>query len=230
MDSTLILADLRAQFGAKKTVLYADELAEALGKSVEAIYSLTARDGLPVPILVVGGRPAASIYAVAEWLSGNAVKAKKSRPESSKTVSIPEPKRKRASLGKYLLGLQVQQAFLSELHAAIESNLLGGGDTQFSGLGDDENDTTFDDFVEPFLVSADGTVICHARPEVHSTVVANQLSPPSSKVQWMTWDKALSKVWQNEETRLQWLTKSEAAYPGLREAVEANRVDILSKI
>lgn len=40
MDATLILADLREQFGAKKAVLYVDELAEALGKSTDAVRSL----------------------------------------------------------------------------------------------------------------------------------------------------------------------------------------------
>jgi hypothetical protein len=229
MDPTLILADLREQFGAKKTVLYADELAEALGKTVDAIYSLTARDGLPVPILVVGGRPAASIYAVADWLAGNAVKAKKSKPAPSTAVSIPEPKRKRASLGKYLLALQVQQAFLAELHAEIQSSLLNAGEASFCGFGDDENDLTFDDFVEPFFVDSEGLVVSHSRDE-DVAATANQRQPPSARVQWMTWDIALAKVWQDEESRLNWLTKSEPAFPGLREAVEAHRTAILSKI
>lgn len=229
MDSTLILADLREQFGAKKTVLYADELAEALGKSVDAIYSLTARDGLPVPILVVGGRPAASIYAVADWLSGKAVKAKKSKVASSTSVSIPEPKRKRASLGKYLLALQVQQGFLAELHAAIQSNLLSSGEAQFSGFGGDENDTTFDDYVEPFFVDSDGLVISHARDEEMATIISRS-TPPSATVQWMTWDHALAKVWHDEESRLTWLTESEPSFPGLRDAVKAHRDAILNKI
>ena len=229
MDSTLILADLREQFGAKKTVLYADELAEALGKSVDAIYSLTARDGLPVPILVVGGRPAASIYAVADWLSGNAVRAKKSKVASSTSVSIPEPKRKRASLGKYLLALQVQQGFLAELHAAIQSNLLSSDEAQLSGLGGDEIDTTLDDFIEPFFVDFDGLVISHARDADKATTISPSTSPPTT-VQWMTWDNALAKVWQDEESRLNWITKSEPAFPGLREAVEAHRNAILKKI
>ncbi len=229
MDPTLILADLREQFGAKKTVLYADELAEALGKTVDAIYSLTARDGLPVPILVVGGRPAASIYAVADWLAGNAVKAKKSKAAQSTAVSIPEPKRKRASLGKYLLALQVQQGFLAELHAAIQSNLLSAGEAQFSGFGGDENETTFDDYVEPFFVDSDGSVVSHARDEDKATNVSQSM-PPSATVQWMTWDNALAKVWQDEESRLTWLAKSEPAFPGLREAVKARRDAILNKI
>ncbi len=229
MDSTLILADLREQFGAKKTVLYADELADALGKSVDAIYSLTARDGLPVPILVVGGRPAASIYAVAEWLAGNAVKAKKSKQVTSPATSIPEPKRKRASLGKYLLALQVQQGFLAELHAAIQTNLQNAGEAPFGGFGGDENDTTFDDYIEPFFVDSDGLVISHARDDDKATNVS-PAPPPSATVQWMTWDNALAKVWKDEDTRLNWLTKSEPKFPGLREAVEAHRNAILNKI
>ncbi len=229
VDSTLILADLREQFGAKKTVLYADELADALGKTVDAIYSLTARDGLPVPILVVGGRPAASIYAVADWLAGNSVKAKKCKPTPSSASSVPEPKRKRPSLGKYLLALQVQQGFLAELHAAIQSNLASVGDAPFIGFGDDENDTTFDDYVEPFFLDTDGLVISHARDEENATIVSRS-TPPSATVQWMTWDNALAKVWQNEESRLTWLANSEPAFPGLRDAVKAHRDAILNKI
>ena len=187
VDSTLILADLREQFGAKKTVLYADEFADALGKTVDAIYSLTARDGLPVSILVVGGRAAASIYAVADWLAGNSVKAKKSKPPPSSAVSIPEPKRKRASLGKYLLALQVQQGFLAELHSAIQSNLGSVGDAPFTGFCDDENDTTFDDYVEAFFVDSDGLVISRARDEENATIVSRS-TPPSATIQWMTWD------------------------------------------
>jgi hypothetical protein len=46
----------------------------------------------------------------------------------------------------------------------------------------------------------------------------------------MTWDNALAKVWQDEESRLTWLAKSETAFPGLREAVKAHRDAILNKI
>jgi hypothetical protein len=46
----------------------------------------------------------------------------------------------------------------------------------------------------------------------------------------MTWDNALAKVWHDEESRLNWLTKSEPTFPGIREAVEAHRNAILDKI
>ena len=138
-------------------------------------------------VLVVGGRAAASIYAVADWLAGNSVKAKKSKPPPSSAVSIPEPKRKRASLGKYLLALQVQQGFLAELHSAIQSNLGSVGEAPFTGFGDDENDTTFDDYVEAFFVDSDGLVISRARDEENATIVSRS-TPPSATIQWMTWD------------------------------------------
>ena len=53
MDSPLILADLREQFGAKKAVLYAEELAIALHRTTDAIYTLKSRGTLPVPCVVV---------------------------------------------------------------------------------------------------------------------------------------------------------------------------------
>jgi hypothetical protein len=148
---------------------------------------------------------------------------------TSPAASIPEPKRKRASLGKYLLALQVQQGFLAELHAEIQTNLQNAGEAQFSGFGGDENDTTFDDYIEPFFVDSDGLVISHARDEDKSTS-ASSSTPPSAKVQWMTWDNALAKVWIDEESRLNWLTKSEPKFPDLREVVEAHRNAILNKI
>lgn len=69
MDSSLILADLRKQFGAKKAVLYAEELAIALHRTANAIYALKSRGTLPVPCIKVGGRLAVSIYDVADWLA-----------------------------------------------------------------------------------------------------------------------------------------------------------------
>ena len=49
MDSSLILADLREQFGAKKAVLYVEELAIVLGRTVDALYTLNSRNTLPIP-------------------------------------------------------------------------------------------------------------------------------------------------------------------------------------
>jgi hypothetical protein len=124
MDVSIILADLRAQFGAKKAVLYADELAEALGKTTDAVRSLTARDGFPVPILVVGGRPAASIYAVADWLAGNAVKATGStKGRNKQDVSVPAPKRSKTDMANFLVHAQAQLSFLGELGVAIQRQI-----------------------------------------------------------------------------------------------------------
>ena len=124
MDTSLILKDLRTQFP-KQSVLYSDDIAALLGKSVAAADALKGRGGFPLPILEVGGRPAVSIYAVADWLAGGAIP--KSRAEQSKAPAPQTPKRRRESLGKYLLGLQVQRDFLGALTANIERLIIDPG-------------------------------------------------------------------------------------------------------
>ena len=61
MDSATILADLRQQFGNKRGVLYAEDLAEIFGRSEQALANLRHRGGFPLSIKPVGGRPTVSI-------------------------------------------------------------------------------------------------------------------------------------------------------------------------
>lgn len=121
MDAQTILADLREQFGRKK-VLYSEDMAELLGKSEQALANLKHRGGLPLPIKMVGGRPAASIYDVADWLASDESPGKPQK--AGKATPLPLPKRRRESLGKAILALQVQLQFLAELHARMEAIAL----------------------------------------------------------------------------------------------------------
>lgn len=129
MDRDAILKDLRSQFGAKKSVLYADEIASLLGKSEQALANLKARGGLPFPVSKVGGRLCASIYDVADWLAGDTPSA---APSSAKTPpgkppAVPKPATRRASLGKSLLALKSQIDFLSAVFAGLEAISLSAG-------------------------------------------------------------------------------------------------------
>jgi len=221
MDATLILADLREQFGAKKAVLYVDELAEALGKTTDAVRSLVARDGFPVPILTVGGRPAASIHAVADWLAGNPVKVAGSKKgRSNQDVSVPEPKRHRQSMAKFLVQVQAQQAFLGELGLAIQRQIDAMGvHVQAKAT----SQAVFDDQEDLFYVDTNGLVIAYARDEEASPQLGIDL-------EWLTWTEALVRPWSADPVRLGWLALAESDSPGISAQVEAQRKAILSSI
>ena len=221
MDATLILADLREQFGAKKAVLYVDELAEALGKSTDAVRSLVARDGFPVPILTVGGRPAASIHAVADWLAGNPVKVAGSKKgRSNQHVSVPEPKRQRQSMANFLVRVQAQQAFLGELGLAIQRQIDAMG-VHAQAMATSQ--AMFDDQEDLFYVDANGLVIAYARDEEAAPQLGIDL-------EWLTWTDALVRPWSAEPVRLSWLALAESDSPGISAQVEAQRKAILSSI
>ena len=123
MTKAEILQDLRMQFG-PVSVLYADQLAVILGKSVDATRILGSRDGWPVARKIVGGRPCVSIHAVASWLAGEDVGHSFPGKQSSKVICehppIPAPKRKVRSLEKMLMLLRTNRQFLEELDTEIE--------------------------------------------------------------------------------------------------------------
>ena len=119
MDKQAIIDDLRKTFGAGKSVLNASELAQVLGTTVKAVYSMNDRGGLPVPVLESNGRLCVSIYDVAAWLAGeNDVSPKVVKPEPS-VPPVPPPRRRRESMGTYLTTLRNQIDFLNELHSEI---------------------------------------------------------------------------------------------------------------
>lgn len=132
MDKNEILADLRQQFGEKKSVLYADELAQVLGKSTKAIYDLKNRGGLPVPVLPGEGRPCVSIHAVADWLAGGSSAAYPGREGGillapAENALQPARKPKKAthqSMAAYLSTLRGQMDFLHQLHSEMERIII----------------------------------------------------------------------------------------------------------
>jgi hypothetical protein len=121
MNSQAILNDLRATFGPAKSVLYADEVAQVLGKTTSAVYSLLSREGLPFPVIEVGGRPAVSIYAVAAILAGEQTpSAKQVVPDPSVPPALAAPKRKRADLGTLRRSAALAFDFFAALDAELE--------------------------------------------------------------------------------------------------------------
>jgi len=120
MDKQAILNDLRKTFGEGKTVLNAVELAQVLGTTVKAVYSLKNRDGLPVPVLTSNGRLCVSIYAVVDWLAGDITPSSSSKSNPENPQPIPPPKRHRESMGAYLTTLRRQMDFLHELYSELE--------------------------------------------------------------------------------------------------------------
>jgi hypothetical protein len=88
--------------------LYADEISSLLGKSEQALASLKARSGLPFPVKKVGGKLAAFIYDVVDWLAVDVETtfgSAKIKPNT--TPRVPSPARRRASLGKSLLAPRI---------------------------------------------------------------------------------------------------------------------------
>jgi hypothetical protein len=120
MDKQAILDDLRKNFGAGKSVLNADELAQVLGTTTKAVYSLHGRNGLPIPVLSSNGRLCVSIYDVVDWLAGETTAPKVSKPASKVPTPVPPPRRRRESMGAYLTTLRQQMDFLNELHTELE--------------------------------------------------------------------------------------------------------------
>lgn len=222
MDVSIILADLREQFGAKKAVLYVDELAAVLGKSADAVRSLAARNGFPVPILVVGGRPAASIYDVANWLAGNPVKSAGANKSGKKPdVSVPAPKRGSSlDMANFLVRVQSQQTFLGELCLAIERQIGAAGERVQAPV---TSQAVFDDQEDLFYVDANGLVVAYARDEETAPKLGIDL-------EWLTWTDALVRPWSAEPFRLGWLALAESDSPGISAQVEAQRRAILSSI
>lgn len=124
-------------YGDKKSVLYAEEVAEVLDKpSAEAILALIRRGGLPLPVLEVGGRPCVSINSMAEFLAGKCVKPIEAKNPSG-APPAPAPKRKHESVGALIKAFRTQQAFIDdvcsklqaiELRHVIEDNGIDGSD------------------------------------------------------------------------------------------------------
>ena len=126
-----IADDIRAAFG-PVGVLYADQLAQYLGRSTKAIYELW--ESLPVPVVQVGGRPAVTVLAVASWLACGRPK----RKEISGTTSpkVPEPKRRREQLEILARGVVSQRDFLAQFHAELERELLASDSSQSHTVSD----------------------------------------------------------------------------------------------
>lgn len=125
-----ILEDLRSRFGAGRTTLDAAELAEILGSTAKAVYSMKGRSSLPVPVLSSAGKLLVSIYDVAAWLAGEAQASQASEAApwaapavdgpANATVAPPPRRRRRESMGAYLTTLRDQMNFLGDLSSEIE--------------------------------------------------------------------------------------------------------------
>lgn len=126
MDKKEILADLRAQFG-NVSVLYAKEIAVLLSKpSTGAVYELIKRGGLPMPVKMIGGSPAVTIYDAVDWLAGGAEpKAKKADPEAKAKAVLPKPTfTVNKAMAKAMSVLRGQRNFLFEVDAELERMLI----------------------------------------------------------------------------------------------------------
>ncbi len=82
MTPTQVLAHLQRLFP-DRLVLYAEDLAQVLGKSRKAVTHLLSQDDLPFKVKRLGSERCIDIFQVAEWLASDA--------EVAEAVSAPEP-------------------------------------------------------------------------------------------------------------------------------------------
>lgn len=121
MDASEKLKDLRAQFG-KKSVLFAEDIAELIGADHGAVKMIKSGLGLPLPLKKVGSKYGVPIHDVATWLSSPDAPKKASGAPGKKPIEpLAKPKRARPSLGRALLALRTQMDFLGEVHAHLEA-------------------------------------------------------------------------------------------------------------
>ena len=85
-----------------------------------------------------------------------------------------------------------------------------------------------EDTTESFFVDPSNRVIMQCWED--ATKTADYFFSESIEVEWMQWDDALARVWEDEGIRLKWLGKSDVLAPGLRQAVEVKRKAMFSKI
>ena len=87
----------------------------------------------------------------------------------------------------------------------------------------EEEDTT-----ESFFVDSSNRVMMQCWED--DTKTSDYFFSESIEVEWMQWDDALARVWEDEGRRLKWLGIADDLAPGLREAVEAKRTATFLKI
>jgi hypothetical protein len=121
MDASDKLKDLRAQFG-KKSVLFAEDIAELIGADHGAVAKIKSGMGIPLPLKKVGGKYGVPIQDVATWLSSPDAPKKAPGAAGKKPIEpLGKPKRARPSLGRALLALRTQMDFLGAVHAHLEA-------------------------------------------------------------------------------------------------------------
>jgi hypothetical protein len=207
-------------------MLDVDQIASLTKYAKGHIYNLSSTDKLPFkPAKVLGDKILVSIVEMAAYMDKTMLSDSPSGAVEAPKVVKRKPGRPRGTTKAQL----AVHGFQSELHLAIDRFVASSGST---GIGSDDAMSSPDQRRAakqlPFFLDADGLVVAYGLDKVFSEAVP--VRPPSATVQWMTWDNALAKVWQDEESRLTWLANSEPAFPGLREAVKAHRDAILNKI
>jgi hypothetical protein len=85
-----------------------------------------------------------------------------------------------------------------------------------------------DDNMEPFFIDALNRVMMHCWEDYTKT--SDYFFSELVEIEWLQWDDALSMVWEDESSRLNWLGIADAVAPGLRVVVEDKRKAMFSKI
>jgi hypothetical protein len=207
-------------------MLDVDQIASLTKYGKGHIYNLSSTDRLPFkPAKELGDKILVSIVEMAAYMDKTMLSNSQGETVIEPEVVKRKPGRPRGTTKSQL----IVHGFQSELRLAIDRFVARSGGMGF-GSYDVRTDPDQSGAAEqvPFFVGDDGLVVSYGLDKALADTVP--VLPPTATVQWMTWDNALAKVWHDEESRLTWLTKSEVAFPGLRNAVKAHRDAILNKI
>jgi len=122
--TNIILEDLRQRYG-NKILLSPEDLTEVLGVSVGQQANLRSSRRFPMPVSYVGRSVKVSIYALADYLSGEAeavardgLKREQAQPEAQR-INRTEKKKRTGAMGKdWWIGL-VNNGFFNRIDQAV---------------------------------------------------------------------------------------------------------------
>jgi hypothetical protein len=123
MSKQKIAKELRERFSGQD-ILGPDQIADLIGSDHRVVKCLRAGLSLPLPTVKVGRKLGIKVNDVAEWLASREknLSSKQSSELANKRLELPA--RKRASLGRSLLGIRTQLDALNSYREFFEDLII----------------------------------------------------------------------------------------------------------
>jgi len=122
MSKQRIAKELRERFSGQD-ILGPDQIAELIGTDHRVVKCLRAGLSLPLPTIKVGRKLGIKINDVAEWLEARTASASKQSSDIA-NKRLASPARRRASLGRSLLGIKTQLDALNSYREFFEDLII----------------------------------------------------------------------------------------------------------